>query len=89
MANGAKTRPKRYPMLDFSLCKEGDGLLADRAMVRDDKQLVKQTMALLLRGSECLQDIRDRLPESLVELSDDLRAIPRQMTFDVNVLDNR
>lgn len=89
LATGAKTRPKRYPMLDFSLRMEGDSLLADRAMVRDDKQLVKQTMALLLRGSECLQDIRDRLPESLVELSDDLRAIPRKMAFDVNALDDR
>lgn len=89
LASGAKTRPKRYPTLDFSLRKEGDRLLADQAMVQDDKQMVKQTMALLLKDCESVQDVRDRLPESLVELSDQLKAMPRQMAFGAYALDDR
>lgn len=89
LASGANSRPKRYPTLDFSLRKEGDRLLADQAAVQDDKQMVKQTMWMLLRGCESVQDVRDSLPESLVELSDQLKAMPRKQEVAFMLSDER
>lgn len=89
LANGAKVRQNRYPSLDFSLRKEGDALLADRAAVNDDKQMIKQTMWMLLRDCESVQDVRDALPESLVDLSDQLKQLPRQQAYGFTVKDER
>lgn len=74
---GSPTKVLRVPALEFALRKEGDDLLRDMQAVEDDKQLVKQVMALLLKPCIDLQNIRDALPESLVELSSQLSGMTR------------
>lgn len=78
-ANGNPYKGGRYPALDFSLRKEGDDLLRDMQAVEDDKQLVKQTMALLLKDCTDIQQMRDALPDAIVELCRDMSALPRTM----------
>lgn len=75
-----KTSPYKVikvPALHFDLRKSGDFLLKDIKQVDDDKQMISQIMHLLIIDCEDEQDLRDALPESLVELSSKLQTLPR------------
>lgn len=65
------------PSLDFSLSFHGQVFLKDKAHVEDDKQLIKQIIHLLIKDCDSIEDVRDALPESLIELSSVLGMIPR------------
>lgn len=86
---GSPTKVLRVPSLDFSLRKEGDALLRDVQAVQDDKQMIKQTMALLLKPCLTLQDFRDALPDSIVELNSQLAALPRERAAGYTITDER
>lgn len=88
-AEGSPTRKTSYPALDFSLRNEGNDLIKDREQVLDDKKMIGQVMYLLIKDCPDLQSIRDALPDSLVELSDDLMRLPRQREAGYNITDDR
>lgn len=75
-----KTSPYRVikvPALAFELRRSGEFLLKDITQVNDDKQMIRQVMHLLISDCVTEQDYRDALPDSLVELSPKLQALPR------------
>lgn len=86
---GSPTRRKSYPALDFSLRNEGNNLIKDRNQVEEDKRMVGQVMYLLTKHCHDLQSLRDALPDSLVELSDDLIGMPRQRPAGYTLTDER
>lgn len=88
-AEGSTTRRTSFPSLDFSLRDEGNDLLKDRNQVNEDKKLIGQIMYLLIKDCPDLQSIRDALPDSMVELSDDLLRLPRQRPAGYNIKDER
>lgn len=88
-AVGAPHQIRRYPGLDWRLREEGNSLIADQRAVEDDMHDIKQMMFLLLKGCENLQDMRDALPESLVELSSDLMAFSRTREPGYTLTDER
>lgn len=75
----ARTRQSGgYPSLAFSLTNQASAWWADRQQIEEDKQLIRQILWLTVRETETVQDFRDAMPESIVELSEQLSAIPRQ-----------
>lgn len=85
MWQGQRFVPKNSPYrvtnvfaLDFSLRHEGNFLLKDIAQVGEDEQMIRETIALLIERCETEQDLRDALPDALVELSPKLMALPRE-----------
>jgi hypothetical protein len=67
---------KRAP-LHSSLCDEADHLIADTKQPDDDKAFMKQAIFVLLEPCETTQDIRDALPEYLVDLVRWETSLPR------------
>lgn len=88
-AEGSPIRRTSYPSLDFSLRNEGNDLVKDRKQVEEDKTMIRQIMYLLIKDCPDLQSIRDALPDSLVELSDDLMRMPRQRPAGYTITDER
>lgn len=88
-AENAPTRRTSLPSLDFSLRNEGNDLIKDRNQVDEDSKLIGQIMYLLIKNCPDLQTIRDALPDSLVELSDDLMSMPRQRPAGYSITDER
>ena len=64
---GMIPKEKRKP-LHSSLCDEADMLIKDRTIVEDDKAFVRQAIFRLLEPCQDTQDIRDALPECLVDI---------------------
>lgn len=58
-----------YPTLHFALCKQANAFIKDMQAVENDKQMIKQICHLLVHHCDNRQDIRDALPESLIELA--------------------
>lgn len=58
-----------YPTLHFALCKQANAFIKDVQTVEYDKQMIKQICHLLVHNCENRQDVRDALPEPLVELA--------------------
>lgn len=88
-AEGSTTRRTSFPALDFSLRNEGNDLLKDQNQIEEDKKMVGQVMYLLTKSCTDLQSFRDALPDSLVELSDDLMRMPRQRPAGYTITDER
>ena len=88
-AEGAPTRRTSYPSLDFSLRNEGNALVKDRKQVEEDKTMIRQIMYLLIKDCPDLQSIRDSLPDSLVELSEELMRLPRLRPAGFSITDER
>lgn len=63
--------------LAFTLHKQGNLLVKDIRVVADDKQMIEQLVYLLIKDCESVQAVRDTLPESLVNLSDELAQYTR------------
>jgi hypothetical protein len=59
---------KHRKPLHSSLCEDADNLLKDAQLVDNDKAFVKQTIFSLLEPCKDVQDIRDTLPEYLVDV---------------------
>ena len=66
-----------YPTLHFALCKQANAFIKDRQTVENDKQMIKQICHLLVHHCDNWQDVRDALPESLVELAPWLNDLGR------------
>lgn len=88
-AEGAPHQMRRYPGLDWRFREEGNSLIADQKTVEDDKHDIKQTMYLLLKDCSELQDMRDALPEALVEFSSDLMKFSRTREPGYTLTDER
>ncbi len=63
--------------LAFELHKKGNFLVKDIRTVDDDKKMIEQITYLLIQDCGSIQDLRDALPESMVNLSDELMKYPR------------
>lgn len=64
--------------LDPSLEEEGEALRLSHKQVSDDIQLIKQGLLPLVQNSQTTQDLRDALPECLIQCADyDWIKLPR------------
>lgn len=74
----AKTRQTGgYPALSFSLTNRAAAWNADMKQVGEDKQFIKQVLWLVTKDCQTLQDVRDALPESIVNLATGMENMPR------------
>lgn len=58
----------------------------DRKQVEFDRLLVKQTLALLFNSVRSLQDLRDALPNQLVEMIDPIKDLKRTRPEGYNLM---
>jgi hypothetical protein len=63
--------------LHISLHSEMDKLAKDDKIVRDDRSFIIQTLFILLSPCVSKQDIRDTLPECIVDCAGDLQRLSR------------
>lgn len=65
----AKTRQNRgYPALSFLLTNRAAEWNADMKQIGEDKQFIKQILWLVTKDCQTMGEVRDALPESIVEL---------------------
>lgn len=67
----------RKPSLHISLHDEADALIADEKQVLEDNQFIAQTLFSMIEPCDTYRDIRDTLPECLVEIVTDLSSMSR------------
>lgn len=72
-----KREPTGYPTLHFALCRDANSFMHDMQTVENDKQMIKQVCHLLIHSCETWQDMRNALPDSLVELAPSLKELSR------------
>lgn len=77
LPKAAKVRPKQFPALAFTLTNRAAAWITDQNAVFEDKQFIKQVLWLATKDCETLEDVRDALPESIVELVPELANKPR------------
>lgn len=69
------TIPPLVPSLQFAM----EDYLADRKVIEADRAQIRQVMFTVLYQCKDNQEIRDSLPDCLVQLFPDLRAMPRHL----------
>lgn len=70
-------QPPILPSLAFQLSREAASFITDQKQVEDDRDLIRQILYLVTKDCETVQGIRDALPESIVDLSDQLKKLDR------------
>jgi len=73
LARGTRTRASLHP----SLVDTMDEYLADIEKVWTDRHLISQMLVPLLMPCNDTQDIRDALPNCIVDTLEDLKTLPR------------
>jgi hypothetical protein len=63
--------------LDHSLWEDAEAYMADIKTTKDDLQFIRQILFKLLSPCTCFQDIRDTLPDFLVDTLPETKALPR------------
>lgn len=71
-------KPKEVKVLHPSLSSQMDDWLKAKAAVEHEKALIRQTLSLVLEPCQTIQDIRDSLPECLIETIPELTRMERQ-----------
>lgn len=74
---GEKQARVGLPSLSFSLSNKAAEFMGDRQTIVDDRKLVLQVLWLAAKDCGSIEDVRNALPETIVNLSNDLKAIPR------------
>lgn len=69
---------KRYPGLDYSLWDDMELLLKDQKTVERDQSFIRQALIMLIEPCCSLQEVRDALPECVVDIMPELRALERR-----------
>ena len=77
-----------FPQLDPGLVPEMDTILAERKTVEDDKNRIKQALALVLEGATSFQDFRDALPNCLQHLMPECQGLERDREEAFTLRDN-
>lgn len=77
LPKAATTRPKHFPALAFTLTNRAAVWHTDEKQVGEDKQLIKQVLWLVTKDCSTLGDVRNALPESIVELVPSMRSVQR------------
>jgi hypothetical protein len=92
---GEYHRPEWLPIgkfpkmgLHHSLWPEMDKFLADRKIIRDDEQLISQTLFAMVRGCSDQQELRDALPECLVSIIPEFTNMKRYCDAKVRIMSN-
>lgn len=74
----AKTRQNGgYPSLSFSLTNRAAAWAADMKQVGEDKQFIKQILWRVTKDCQTMGDVRDALPESIVQLIPSMDTMQR------------
>lgn len=68
LPRAATVRPKQFPALAFTLTNRAAVWDKDRRQVGEDKQIIKQVLWLVTKDCTTMGDVRDALPESIIEL---------------------
>ena len=68
MPKAAKVRPKQFPALAFTLTNRAAEWDKDKNTVFEDKQFIKQVLWLATKDCLTMGDVRDALPEAIVDL---------------------
>lgn len=76
LPKAAKVRPKQFPALAFTLTNRAAAWITDQNAVIEDKQFIKQVLWLATKDCLTMGEVRDALPESIVEL------IPSMVTME-------
>ena len=74
--------------IDPSLYPQIDAFLADKRTIDDQKQLIRQGMFMVLDPCKSIDDIRDALPECLVDCLPNLKTMPRHREAAFTIQDN-
>ena len=74
--------------LHMTLWPEIDKFLADRKIIRDDEQLISQTLFALVRDCTDQQELRDALPECLVNIIPEFTSMKRYCDAEVKIMHN-
>lgn len=77
LPKAATIRPKQFPALAFTLTNRAAVWDKDRRQVEEDKQIIKQVLWLVTKDCTTMGDVRDALPESIVELVPSMRSMQR------------
>jgi hypothetical protein len=80
----------RYPkaILNHALYDEMDKLVKDERTTKDDQQFIRQTLFALVEPCETYQDLRDALPECLIDLIPNLGSFSRTREAGYIIKDN-
>lgn len=76
---GLPKGPRQRVSLDYALYAEADDYLADMAQIDTDTRLISQILVPLLDTCTNLQEVRDALPECLVDTLPELQKFSRRM----------
>lgn len=74
------TRTSDYPTLAFTLCNDAEAFVNDSKTLKADRKLIEQILFKLLYQCNDIQEVRDSLPECLVQLVPGLAKMPRKCT---------
>lgn len=85
----APHRPNRFQTLHFSLRHEGDALLKDMKIVEDDKKMIRQMLNLLVKNVDTVEEVRNALPDAVVEMSREMYSYPRTREAGYTLQDDR
>lgn len=75
---GQKVEAPRRVSLHEDLHERMQAAVDEKARMEHDRKHITQMLKFLLEPARSLQDIRDTLPEVVVEVIPDLRGMPRQ-----------
>lgn len=68
LPKAARVRPKQFPSLAFTLTNRAAEWITDQNAVLEDKQFIKQVLWLATKDCQTMGEVRDALPESIIEL---------------------
>lgn len=74
--------------LHAGLVEAMERYLEDRLVVKEDRGFIQQTLFQMTRPCKSVQDLRDTLPECLVNLRQDLARYPRTRNVAWTIQDN-
>ena len=74
---GYHRTPREKPTLPFQLTHLGIELEKDMAIAANDESKIRQILSKLVLPCQTLQDIRDALPECLVQMNHQLKDLTR------------
>lgn len=73
----AKVRPSRFPSLAFQLTNRAAEWVLDQKAVEEDRQMIRQVLWLATKDCKTMGEVRDAIPESIVELVPSMRNMQR------------